>query len=227
VVGYSLVHSLPNLIVVYIERPSVRTATNPALVAGTQVHIMVAKRFLVRKANPEDNIKLSELGRETFLDTYAAENHPEDMATYLDRSFGPAIQAAELADPASCFLIAEDATVLAGYARLLEAPAPDSIKAEKTIHLTRLYTRKSWIGCGVGAALMGACIEEARNRQCHGIWLGVWGKNGRALRFYRQWGFRQVGEQPFVLGGDRQTDLVFWLPVDTTLDNTSLKYRGL
>jgi len=146
---------------------------------------MVAKRFLVRKANPEDNIKLSELGRETFLDTYAAQNHPEDMAAYLDHSFGPAIQAAELADPASCFLIAEDATVLAGYARLLEAPAPDCIKAEKTIHLTRLYTRKSWIGCGVGAALMRACIDEAKSRQCHGIWLGVWGKTDGHYGFTR------------------------------------------
>jgi ribosomal protein S18 acetylase RimI-like enzyme len=188
---------------------------------------MAAKQFRVRKALPEDNERLAELGRETFLDTYAAENHPEDMAAYLDRSFGPEIQAAEVAAPTSCFLIAEDSTALVGYARLLEAPVPVCIKAEKTIHLTRLYARKSWIGCGVGAALMRACIDEAKGRQCHGIWLGVWGKNGRALRFYRKWGFRQVGEQPFLLGGDHQTDLIFWLPLDTTHDNTYPKKRGL
>jgi len=188
---------------------------------------MAANRFRVRKALPEENDKLAKLGRETFLDTYADENHPEDMAAYLDRSFDPTIQAAELAAPASCFLIAEDATALVGYARLLEAPAPVCIKAEKTIHLMRLYARKSWIGCGVGAALMRACIDEAKSRQCHGIWLGAWGKNGRALRFYRQWGFRQVGEQPFLLGGDRQTDLVLWLPLDTTLANASSGKRGL
>jgi len=69
---------------------------------------------------------------------------------------------------------------------------------------------------------MRACIDEAKSRQSHGIWLGVWGKNDRTIKFYRQWGFRQVGEQPFLLGGDRQTDLVFWLPVDTTHDNTFL-----
>ena len=70
------------------------------------------------------------------------------------------------------------------------------------------------IGSGVGAALMTACIEEATRRRYDGIWLGVWGKNIRAIRFYSQWGFVQVGTQPFVLGNDRQTDLVLWLPLD-------------
>ncbi|BBO75230.1 hypothetical protein DSCW_26470 [Desulfosarcina widdelii] len=74
---------------------------------------------------------------------------------------------------------------------------------------------------------MRACIDEAKSRKSHGIWLGVWGKNERAIRFYRKWGFNPVGKQPFVLGGDRQTDLVFWLPVDTRLENNSSKERGL
>jgi ribosomal protein S18 acetylase RimI-like enzyme len=100
-----------------------------------------------------------------------------------------------------------------GYARLVEASAPPCIHAEKPIQLARLYARKRWIGNGVGAALMTACIDEATRRQCDGIWLGVWGRNLRAIQFYRKWGFSQMGTQPFVLGDDRQTDLVLWLPL--------------
>ena len=61
---------------------------------------------------------------------------------------------------------------------------------------------------------MTACIDEATRRGCDGIWLGVWGKNERAIRFYRKWRFTQIGTQPFVLGNDRQTDLILWLPLN-------------
>ena len=68
---------------------------------------------------------------------------------------------------------------------------------------------------------MRACIAMARQRENDGIWLGVWGKNQRALQFYRRWGFKQIGAQPFILGSDRQTDLILWLSIDATLANNS------
>jgi ribosomal protein S18 acetylase RimI-like enzyme len=174
---------------------------------------MSTKRISIRRAGTDDNQRLAALGRETFLDSFAADNSPLDMADYLEQSFGPDIQAAELADPASGFLIAEAEGDPVGYARLVEALPPPCIDAKKPIQLARLYADKGWIGSGVGAALMRACIADVQKRQGDGIWLGVWEKNGRAIRFYRQWGFRQVGTQPFVLGKDRQIDLVLWLPL--------------
>jgi len=40
------------------------------------------------------------------------------------------------------------------------------------------------------------------------LWLGVWERNARAIAFYRKQGFEVVGEQEFMLGADRQRDLV-------------------
>ena len=40
------------------------------------------------------------------------------------------------------------------------------------------------------------------------VWLGVWDRNERAIRFYESWGFHRAGSQPFLLGSDLQTDLV-------------------
>jgi ribosomal protein S18 acetylase RimI-like enzyme len=168
----------------------------------------------IRQAGVEDDKHLASLARETFFDSFAADNRPEDMAAYLEKSFSPSIQAAELAEPSSLFLVAETAGKPVGYVRLLEGLTPPCIPAKKPIQLARLYARKPWIGCGVGAALMTACIDEATGRRCDGIWLGVWGRNARAIRFYRRWGFEQMGTQPFVLGNDRQTDLILWLPLD-------------
>ena len=174
---------------------------------------MQPPHIIVRRASRADNRRIATLGRQAFADSFGADNHPRDMADYLNRSFGPDIQAAELAEPSSCFLIAEAAGKPVGYARLVESPAPACVSASRPIKLQRLYATRNWIGCGVGKALMHACIDEARQRPCDGIWLGVWEKNHRAVRFYRQWGFSQVGTQPFLLGNDRQTDLVLWLPL--------------
>ena len=184
------------------------TLSRPVTVTMQCMHITI------RQAGVEDHERIASLARETFVDSFAADNRPEDMAAYLEKAFSPSIQAAELTEPSSRFLIAETGGKPVGYARLVEVLAPPCIKAKKPIQLSRLYARKRSIGSGVGAALMTACIEEATRRRYDGIWLGVWGKNIRAIRFYSQWGFVQVGTQPFVLGNDRQTDLVLWLPLD-------------
>lgn len=135
------------------------------------------------------------------------------MAAYLDSAFSPEKQAAEIADPASVFLIAEIEGQMVGYARLLEGPVPDFIQARYAVELVRIYADQAWIGQGVGSVLMQACLEEAARKSCDVIWLGVWERNERALAFYRRWGFRQVGTQPFQLGADLQTDIVMSRPV--------------
>jgi GNAT superfamily N-acetyltransferase len=130
------------------------------------------------------------------------------MSAYLAASFSPDRQAAELADPRSVFLIAELGGEVVGYARLKEGQAPESIQGLRLIEIVRFYARKEWIGRGVGAALMGACLEEAEKRGCDVIWLDVWDHNPRAQAFYRKWGFVLVGAQTFQLGEDLQND---WL----------------
>ena len=167
----------------------------------------------IRRAVLQDHRLIATLGRDTFVDSFGADNHPQDMAKYLAQSFSPRIQADQLAQPGSLFLIAESGEQPVGYARLVAAPSPSCIDASKPIKLERLYADKQWIGRGVGSALIDACIAEAKALNCDGIWLGVWDKNERAIQFYRRWGFAQKGTQPFTLGHDRQNDLVMWLPL--------------
>jgi GNAT superfamily N-acetyltransferase len=170
----------------------------------------------IRHAISNDAALLADIGRTMFHETFAADNSPENMAAYLDASFSPAKQAAELAEPGSLFLIAELDGQVAGYARLKEGPAPAEVAASRPIEIVRIYAGRAWQGRGVGAALMQACLDEARERNCDAIWLGVWERNPRALAFYRKWGFVQVGTQTFKLGDDLQTDFIFQRPVDAS-----------
>jgi ribosomal protein S18 acetylase RimI-like enzyme len=162
----------------------------------------------IRRANTGDAGLLAELGALTFSETFAADNSPEDMAAYLASSFNLAQQTAELADPASTFLIAEVGGVAAGYAMLRAGEPEEGVGGAKPVELVRLYVSREWLGRGVGEALMRACVEEARQAGHETIWLGVWERNGRAQAFYRKWDFRAVGKHVFQLGSDPQTDIL-------------------
>lgn len=171
------------------------------------------KSIQIRRASDTDNVLLAELGARCFSDSFGAYNTPEDMSAYLSASFSPEKQAAELAEPGSVFLIAEDGEAPAGYARLKEGCPMGSPSGSRCIEIVRFYAVKEWIGRGVGAALMIACLEEASRRGCDLIWLDVWEQNHRAIAFYRKWGFTTAGEQSFQLGSDLQRDLIMQRPL--------------
>jgi ribosomal protein S18 acetylase RimI-like enzyme len=160
----------------------------------------------IRHATAADAALLADLGARTFTDTFAADNTPEDMSAYLASAFGESIQAKELADASTIFLIAEIDGVPAGYAKL-------RLDGDDAIEINRLYAATERIGAGVGAALMQSAIDEAARRGRTRIWLAVWEHNLRAQAFYRKWQFMQTGVQDFILGEDVQHDLVMERPV--------------
>jgi ribosomal protein S18 acetylase RimI-like enzyme len=162
----------------------------------------------IRRALAGDASLLATLGERTFFDTFARDNTAEDMAIYIAESFSPEIQAAELADPSITFFIAELKASAIGYAQLRGGVTPECVSGMKPIELARIYVTQDCLGRGVGEALLDTCIEEATRTGHETIWLGVWQKNARAERFYRNQNFRIVGEQAFQLGTDKQTDWI-------------------
>src|ERR1043166_4203785 len=166
------------------------------------------QKVTIRYATATDAVLLAEFGLQTFSDTFAADNTPENMNAYLSVAFGPDKQAAEIADPTSTFRLREINDVLVGYARLHASETPAEVTGPLPIEIGRLYAAKEWIGHGVGAALMQACIDEAQQRGCQTLWLGVWERNHRARAFYSKWGFVEVGSHVFTLGDDPQIDLL-------------------
>lgn len=162
----------------------------------------------LRAGEARDAVALAELGARTFSDTFLADNDPDDIAAFLAETFSPEKQAAELADRASSYLVAELDGALVGYAKLHRGPAPACVEGGSPIEIARLYVARAQLGRGTGEALMARCVEDARKASHDTIWLGVWERNARALRFYERWGFRRVGAHVFVVGKDPQNDLL-------------------
>jgi ribosomal protein S18 acetylase RimI-like enzyme len=162
----------------------------------------------VRKATAADAGLLADLGARTFHATFAADNSKADMSAYLARSFSADIQARELADSGTTFLVVDCEGAPVGYARLRSGGAPACVVGTMPIEIVRFYSDMPWIGRGVGGALMRACLGHATSLGCDVVWLDVWEHNTRAIGFYEREGFTIVGEQDFVLGSDVQRDLL-------------------
>jgi GNAT superfamily N-acetyltransferase len=165
-------------------------------------------RLTLRQAVPDDAARLAAFARASFVDTFGADNTPADMAMYTASAFGESIQRAELVDSRNTVVVAENDDEFVGYVMLREGAAPDVVGSRDAIEISRLYAGQRYIGAGIGAALMQRSLDLAGSLGREVIWLGVWERNRRAIRFYEQWGFEDVGTQSFVLGHDLQTDRI-------------------
>ena len=166
----------------------------------------------VRHARVEDVEQISALAVRAFRHSYEAFNTAADMDEHLRTVLSVANTRLELGDQQNVFLVAhfDDEELPVGYAKLSPDTLDASISIGKAAEINRFYAEPAAIGCGVGAALMRACIEEAGQRGQQALWLSVWKQNDLAIRFYERWEFVKAGERIFTLGTDPQVD---WLMV--------------
>jgi diamine N-acetyltransferase len=161
-----------------------------------------------RYATIEDAEMIADLSRETFYDTFAAQNSAEDMDIFMNQVFTKEKLIEEVGEERHIFIIAETSDRVVGYAKLREGNNHEGLGDLPAIEISRIYSIKDVIGKGVGSTLMAECIRAAHEIGKRIIWLGVWEKNESAIRFYERWGFEKFAEHEFVLGNDIQTD---WL----------------
>jgi [ribosomal protein S18]-alanine N-acetyltransferase len=82
-------------------------------------------------------------------------------------------------------------TGLAGYAGMMFVPGAPGRGGAADV-LTIAVSESSW-GLGIGSALLGALIDEARRRRCTEVFLEVRKDNPRARGLYLRRGFEEIG----------------------------------
>ena len=161
-----------------------------------------------RKATLSDASTIARIGAQTFQAAFGPYNTREDMEEYLAANFNLDVIQSLLEGSSSTFLLGSEGEKVFGYAMLREGPSPDSITGSSSVELVRFYVAEELIGMGYGSELMHACLVKARDLGHASVWLGVWEKNNRAIRFYEKWGFKKVGIKKFILGQDIQNDFI-------------------
>lgn len=159
-----------------------------------------------RQCAPDDIRTLRNLSCRTYYETFADQNTPSNMKAYLRQAFALDRLRGELSDCCSRFYFLYADGALAGYLKLNEAPSQTDVNDDRSLELERIYVAKEFQGMGLGGVLMNRALMEARERKKAYLWLGVWEKNDRALRFYEKNGFYPIGRHVFVMGDEAQTD---------------------
>ncbi len=152
--------------------------------------------------------KLQQISIETFKDTFGALNTSENMAAYLQDAYNLPKLTHELAEPESQFYFVERAGESLGYLKLNTGAAQSEAMGPDTLEVERIYIRKAFQHQGLGNQFMQQAIQIAKADHKQKIWLGVWEHNEPAKGFYAKWGFEQFSAHDFVMGDDRQTDLL-------------------
>lgn len=152
-----------------------------------------------RDGVPADAAVVHATYRESFDAIFGHLYSPENFDAYISTQ-GPDAFAAQLADPAYPFRLAEDDGRLIGFAKLGPPSLPYDPAGRRCIELRQLYLLDAAKGTGVANTLMDWVLAEGRRRGATELWLSVFSGNPRARRFYQRWGFDEVGRFDFMVG---------------------------
>lgn len=181
--------------------------------------------FQIRTATASDSKALAALGTEVFTATFAHSCTKEQLQAFLDEAYTPEAVAKDIADSSKDVLVATEeegddgpssstpdgGSKLLGFMYLTRGSSDPCVEhLDRPVELQRLYIALGAHGKGLGKALSLAADERAREQGFKTIWLGVWEENHKAQAFYRKMGYERIGEHVFDVGGDLQTDEIWW-----------------
>eukprot|EP01117_Protostelium_nocturnum_P011460 TRINITY_DN4158_c0_g1_i4.p1 TRINITY_DN4158_c0_g1~~TRINITY_DN4158_c0_g1_i4.p1 ORF type:complete len:195 (-),score=42.37 TRINITY_DN4158_c0_g1_i4:21-605(-) len=175
---------------------------------------------------------LLKFSRKTFMEAFESQNTPEDIEIYdrqaFTRSFlffwlflvnsasttDCALKYSEkiksqLENPDSFFWFGKIGDEIVGYIKINFGKAQSEPQSEEWSELERIYVDRSHQGKKIGEKLLDFAVEESKRRAKKVVWLGVWDQNRDARRFYERKGFKQFDQHTFVLGTDKQIDIIY------------------
>ena len=159
-------------------------------------------------ATADDINVLQTISRLTFSAAFAHQNTEENMQIYLEKNLSKEQLLKELATQGTEFFLAYDDEQVIGYLKLNQGAAQTDLQEAKSIEVERIYVLPDYYSKGLGKQLLDFALAIARKRKAEFIWLGVWEHNQRAIRFYQKNGFAEFAKHAFMLGNDKQTDLL-------------------
>lgn len=169
---------------------------------------------VIRPATQADAAALGELGRQTFLDTFVAEDgfgipYPAaDLAAFLEASFSPEATRAKLQEPGAVWWVAERDGALLAFANTGPNTLPHPEARPGHAELRRLYVSKSAQGLGLGTKLLAIALDWMEANTDGALWIGVWSGNLKAQKLYAAYGFEKAGEYQYPVGSWRDDEFI-------------------
>lgn len=163
----------------------------------------------IRLCKADQLNELRAVSMETYRDTFSESNSDILMQQYFSNALSAKKLRLEFETLGSTFYFIYCDHDIAGFLKINVDDAQSDDVHKNYLEIERFYICKKYCRQGLGSILMEFSYELAKKINKPSIWLGVWEGNFPALAFYKAHGFFKIGEHPFDMGGDIQTDLLF------------------
>ena len=169
--------------------------------------------ILITKTDVGHADELQKIAVTTFTKTIPEDVSPDDMEVYVQDRFGKNVLTESLSNQETEFYLAQMNEDVIGYLKINFGNAQTDIKDQDGMEIERIYTLSEYFGKNVGKLLLDKAFEAAKEKNVKYVWLGVWEKNPRAIRFYEKNGFVPFGNHSFKFGNDTHTDILMKLEI--------------
>ncbi|MCG8574860.1 MAG: GNAT family N-acetyltransferase [Flavobacteriales bacterium] len=164
----------------------------------------------IKRAKINDAQLLSQLGRSTYTESHGGFiADKNDLQIYLDETFSIKRMEAELADAEILYVIARNNDVPIGYAKLILNTSHEKMNSSMNCRLDKIYSKAEFFPLKAGQKLLFFLEDEARKLAYKSMWLVVYVKNKRAIRFYEKNGFITIDTCDFLVNGKPYENIVF------------------
>lgn len=169
----------------------------------------------IKKVSIVDTEVLALLGRITWSESHGHYvEDKNDVLKYLNDNFSVSKTAQNINNPNQMFYIIYADDLPVGYAKLVVNASNESITSQNNCQLERIFILNDFIPLKIGQQLLTFVEEQAKKLQLDTMWLTVYIKNKRAIRFYERNDFINAGEKKFLVNGKEYENIVFSKKID-------------
>ncbi|MEP7329244.1 MAG: GNAT family N-acetyltransferase [Betaproteobacteria bacterium] len=163
----------------------------------------------LRIATFDDALCIGVLATQVFLDTYATQGIRPALAREALALYSTAAIAALLQQSATVFVVAESAGHMLGFAQFTHGATHPLVGPSHATELDRLYVQERFSGFGIGTQLLRHAEATAAAHGAATLWLTAWVGNHRALRYYTNRGYVDVGPAVYTFNDEHFENRVF------------------
>lgn len=151
----------------------------------------------IRKATVNDVKQLAIVSKKAFFIPHQHAIPKEIMDNYLKESFNEETLAKEVTQDNYEYHLIFYKDELAGFSKIILNTENEHIPNKNVTKMERLYLLEEFYGLGLGKKLFDFNVNLVKINNQKGIWLYVWIKNYRALKFYEKVGFQKIALYDF------------------------------
>ena len=164
----------------------------------------------IKLAKAKDIEVLALLGRVTWAESHGHFiDDKNNLLKYLNKNFSITKTKQDINNPKNLFYIVYTDGLPVGYAKLVVNAVQESVASQNNCRLERIFIQNEFIPLKIGQQLLTFVEEKAKALQLDTMWLSVYIKNNRAIRFYERNKFKNVGDLNFLVNGKSYKNIIF------------------